>query len=296
MSGYTEACGDVASNDAIVATGGINKKASPGYWESLFYAKDDFTFSGVSSFKDKDDWDAAVLAGNLIYLGKGKFEDTSTEATFFEDAALDFKELQTPKIKSFKFSLIVCACTSAQLEKMEGKQGRLFVQTSKGFGLGRLMEDGKVQGKAVSSITVDDTLPTNNTPVSYTTLDIAFSDAKGDRQNPWEAKLDFLFSEVDQVYSLTSSVSAVSSNGSALSATVVLYKECSDVKLAGMLLANMKAEDENGNAITIASFTDTSGSYAAEFTTALTKVYLYTDGIKTVGGNNYYLPKTTIST
>ena len=294
MSKYVESCSTSTTDSTVVATGGIGTKQNIGYFKSLFWTSSDVSKT-VLELKDQATLDALVASGDAIFLGDGKFEDTSTEQSFFEDAELEIKIEQTAKIKSVKFTLAACACTSAELEKMENKTGRMFIQTSTGLLVGRY-DDGAGKGWEVSSISVDSTIPVSDTPVEYTTLDITFADHKGDRKNPLRISIDYLFSEVDQVFSAEGTASAVSSNGSVLSGTLDVYKDCTSEKLAGILQAGVKAVDINGNALSIATWTDSSGSYAFGITTALTKAYLSTDGIIQVGGINYNMNSVTVTT
>lgn len=289
MSGYTEACGTSSADSSNVATGGINNKGLVGYWKRAFWVADDFLFASTTALKDQSTLDAAVVAGNAIYLGEGKFEDQSTEKTFFEDADLEIKIEQTAKIQAVRFTLAVCACTASNLEKMEAKTGRVIMQTSTGYIIGRNVGDGTIQGRPVSSISVDNSIPVSETPVSYTYIDITFADAKGDLQNPYEAPVTWLFSAVEQVYDAEGTVSNVSSNGSTLIGTVAMTQGCSTAALTGWLTAQAKAVDVDGNVLTIASFVETSGSYALGITTALTLAYVSIDGIKQIDGGLYYI-------
>lgn len=298
--GYTEACASAAANTNIVATGGIDTKGITGAYKYLFWADDSFSFASVTAMKDIANWNTGVAAGNLIYLGKGKFEDQSAEATFFEDNALDIREEQTAATKVIRFTSAICACSHAEMKKMNGKQGRLFVLTAKGFGIGRLQSDGSIKGRALSSIYVGSrTVPTNDQPVEYTVADFTFSDNDGDEKNPAEVSLGFLFSEVDQVFPVDGVVSSVSSNGTTLSFTLKLTKDCSTDVLEDVVAGDLKAVDEDGNVLTVATAVESpAGTYAVGITTALTLAYISFDGIVDVNsaGVLYYLDTLTVST
>ncbi len=291
MGKYVETCGSSSSTSSVIANGGIKEKQNIGYFKSLFYVEDE-EGKTPAELKDLATLNSYVAAGKGIFLGDGKFEDTSTEATFFEDAELEIKIEQTAKIKSLKFTLNTCACTSAELEKLENKSGRLFIQTSTGLLVGRY-NDGKGLGWKVSSISVDSTIPVSDTPVEYTTLDITFDDHKGDRKNPFRIEVDYLFSDVDEVYSAEGSASAVSTTGSALSATLNVTKECTNEKLTGLAVGNLKATDVDGNVLVIASYNDSNG--AIEITTDKSKAYVSTDGIVSVNNLLYYMDNVTVS-
>ena len=295
---YTDACGDSSANTNVVATGGIDKKGITGAYRELAWISDDSEFSSVTALKDQANWDAFVLSGDLIPLGKGKFEDISTEAAFFEDNALDIKEETTAATKSIRFTSAICSCSHAELKKMNGKTGRLVIRTSKGFVIGRMQDDGAVKGRALSNIYVGNrSVPTDDTPVEYTIVDFIFSDNEGDEKNPAEVKVDFLFSEVDHVFSAEGVASNVSSNGSTLTVDITVNKDCSGTdKLSGWLQANCKAVDEDGNELTVASFSESSGVYTIGITTALTLAYVSFDAITEISNIAYYMDQVRVST
>jgi len=299
MSKYTEACGDSAVNTTIVATGGIDKKGITGAYSELFWAADSFEFASAAALKDQANWDAGVAAGNLIYLGKGKFSDQSAEAQFFEDQALDIREETVAATKVIRSESVICACSHAEVKKMSGKTGRLFIRTKNGYVIGRSMDDGAIRGRALSQIFVGNrSVPTTETPVEYTAVDFTFSDNEGDEKNPAEVKVDFLFSEVDQVYSAVGVVSGESSNGTTLTATLGIKKDCGDEHLGGVVVGNLEAYDEDGNTLTIASLTENASDYTINITTALTLAYVRFSGITDVAsaGVLYYMDQVRIST
>lgn len=282
---YTEACGSESAALAKVATGGINTKATGlGFFKELFYAKEDFSFSSITAMKDQSNWDAGVAAGNLIYLGSGKFEDQSVEQTFFEDTDLSIKIKQTERIEAFRFILAICACSISELTKMEGTTGRLFIRTSNGYVIGRMQEDGSIKGKPFDDFTISTTIPVNATPVRYTNLDFTMSDYKGDLRNALEAKTTFSFADVDQVFALDGVVDTVASNGTNLTFNLTLTQGCSDTVASGLVKANLKVTDVNGNDISTFTVTESgsTGVYAIDVTTALTTVYIESNSIVSV--------------
>lgn len=299
MSGYIETLG-TGTTTGVIATGGINNKELLGPYKRIFYAVDGFEFPSVLAAKDKDNWDAAVAAGNLIYLGQCKFEDNSEEAQLFEDAALDISEETTAATKKIRAIQNVNSCVHAEIKKLSGRSGRIYIQTAKGFGIGRFAEDGAVPGRAASFAVSNRTVPTTDTPVEYTQVDITFTDNEGDEKNPCVFKTEFLFSEVDQVYPLTATVGNESSNGSTLTAEVTLRKTGTSNPLTGALVADFKAVDEDGNVLTIASVSEagTTGVYTVNITTALTTAYLSFDGIRDIAnaGTLYYMNQVTVKT
>lgn len=287
---YTEACGTESAALNNVATGGISNKATGlGYFKELFYAKDDFSFSGVTAIKDQSNWDAGVASGDLIYLGSGKFEDQSVEQTFFEDADLSIKIKQTERIEGFRFILAICACSISELTKMEGSTGRLFIKTSNGYVIGKQMEDGTIKGRAFDNFTISTTIPVNASPVRFTNLDITMSDYKGDLKGAFEGKIDFGFNDVDQVYGINHEITTVASDGTNLTFSTKLTQGCSDEVVTGALKANFKITDVNGTEITNFTSTEigTTGVYDISVTTALTVVYIEMAGIVNIGSVLY---------
>lgn len=287
-----------AANDSIVATGGLDKQGLTGAYRGLVWTKEGFSFPSITAAKDIDTWNTAIAAGNIIPIGDGEFTDQSTDATFYERAALNIRIKQTNKIKALQFEYAVNACTRAELEKMEGKSGRVFTISENSILEGVYNDDGTVQGKPLSSIDVDDVEPTEDAPVKTTTVTMTFSDPKGDIRNPFQSSIDFGVQDLDQVFSVAPTVANEASNGSALSADITLVDALGNTALTGAVLADFYAEDEDGNELTIASVTETgsTGVYAISITTALTKAYVSFDGIRSIGGVLTYLGPTLVTT
>lgn len=287
-----------AANDSIVATGGLDKQGLTGAYRGLVWTKEGFSFPSITAAKDIDTWNTAIAAGNIIPIGDGEFTDQSTDATFYERAALNIRIKQTNKIKALQFEYAVNACTRAELEKMEGKSGRVFTISENSILEGVYNDDGTVQGKPLSSIDVDDVEPTEDAPVKTTTVTMTFSDPKGDIRNPFQSSIDFGVQDLDQVFSVAPTVANEASNGSALSADITLVDALGNTALTGAVLADFSAEDEDGNALTIASVTETgsTGVYAISITTALTKAYVSFNGIRSIGGVLTYLGPTLVTT
>lgn len=299
MSKYTEACGQDAATLGIIAPGDVTKKGIIGHYQEAFWSADGFSFGSILAAKDQANWDAAVLAGNLVYLGKGKYSDQSAEAQFFEDNALDIREETSPATKVVRSEGVYCSCTHAEIKKMDGRGGRIFFRSSNGFLVARMNDDGSIVGRPLTSMAVANrTVPTNEQPVEYTPIDFTMSDNKGDEKNPAELKLDFLFSEVDSVFSAIAVVTNESTNGVTLSAKLAITKDCGEEFLAGIVQGDLEAFDEDGNTLVIATWTENASDYDIEITTALTLVYVRFTGIKDVAGAGvlYYLDQVRIST
>ncbi len=292
--GKTVSCGnDSAASKTYIANAGVNTKSLHGYWDKLLWVDGDVRKS-VAELQDKATFDALVATGDVIYVGKGKFADTSTEAAFFEDADLEIKVEQTPRVLSVDVTSQMCPCTSAELEKLENKTGRFFIQTSTGQ-LQGVDYNGKGAGVEVSSISVNSTIPTNDTPVEYTVLSITFANYKYFRANPFRIDLDYGFDEIDQVESAEGVAAGASSDGTTLTDVITITKGCSTAKVNGLVAADFKATDVDGNELTIASVNEVDGVYTVGVTTALTTAYLETDGIKEKSNILYYMNKVTLS-
>ena len=286
------------ANDSIVASGGLDKQGLTGAYRGLAWTKEGFSFASKTAAKDIDTWNTAIAAGNIIPIGNGEFTDQSTDATFYERAALNIRIKQTNKIKALQFEYAVNACTRAELEKMEGKSGRVFTISENGILEGIINDDGTVQGKPLSSIDVDDVEPTEDAPVKTTTVTMTFSNPKGDVRNPFQSTIDFDVEDLDQVFSVAPTVANESTNGSTLTAEFTLVDALGNTVLTGAVAADFYAEDEDGNELTVASAPETgsTGVYTVNVTTALTKAYISFDGIRSIGSVLYYLEQTLVTT
>lgn len=299
MSKYVETVA-ATSNTSTVATGGIDKQGLSGAYRGLIWTSDEFFFPSNTTAKDISQHNAGVAEGNVIPLGNGKFTDNSTDATFFEDAPLNIRIKQTEKITAFQFDIAVNACTEAELQKMEGKSGRVFLVTTQSFLKGRKNDDGTVQGMPLSSIDVDRIEPTDDSPVAYATVTMTFADRKGDIKNPFEAPIDWDVEELDLVFSVAPTIVSESSNGATFTAVVELTDGLANTKLTGAVLADFKAEDLHGNALTVASVSAASAPnenrYTVAVTTAETSIYLSTDGIRSISSVLYALDQLLLKT
>jgi hypothetical protein len=289
MSKYTEVSGSGA-NTNIVATGGINALGLVGAYERVMFAESAHKFESIAASKIQDNYDADAISGMLTFLGKCKFEDNSEEAQFFTDPALTINIETTAATKVIRSILQVNACVHAELKKMNGKTGRVFFQTTNGFVVGRYEDDGDVVGRECTVAVSQRSVPTTDTPVEYTIIDITLTDNDGDELNPFEAKIDWLFSEVEQVYPITGTVDNVTSDGSTVDFDLALTKAGSNAALPGATLADFSATDEDGNPLSIASAVEggSTGVYAVSVTTTGAVAYIKFNGRRTIGGSTYY--------
>lgn len=292
--GKTVSCGnDSAASKTYIANAGINTKSLHGYWEKMVWVDGDVRKS-VAELQDKATFDALVATGDAIYIGKGKFADTSTEAAFFEDNDLEIKVEQTPRVLSVDVTSQMCPCTSAELEKLENKTGRIFIQTSTGQ-LQGVDYNGQGAGLEVGSMSVNSTIPVQETPVEYTVISITFANYKYWRANPFRIDLDYGFDEIDQVESAEGVAAGATQSGGTLTDVITITKGCSTEKVNGLVIADFKATDKDGNDLVVASVSETDGVYTIGVTTALTTAYLATDGIKEKNNILYYMNKVTLT-
>ena len=295
MPSFSDICVQSDAKRLFVKNKGINEKPITGAWEGLFIVDDDVRMSPTEVLI-KDNWDDLVEQGKGIYIGKGKHSEVGDDPTFFTDEVYGVR-IQTAKgTKIDEFRNILCSCVAASLrETLNGRSTRVFVQTTNGIVEGRSFQNattGAVEagGYAVSIEFSKQTIPTNDTPLKETIMNITFPDFDVEELNPFETKLPFKFAEIDQIEDTTSFVDpSVGTDGSQLSGSFTLTKDCNNQPLTGLVLADMEVTDENDNALTLVSLTETgsTGVYAFVVNTALTEVIFSSDGIIRVGGELY---------
>ncbi len=292
-----ESCGGVSEDASRVATSGINSSISVGAPEYFFWTPSGVSIPNASAAKDIDTFNDLVKAANGVYLGRYEVESTGSEREVFENNFFGLKKTTTAATKTLQLTAPLCACTSAELEKMNGRSGRIFEMTGDGYLLGRANDDGSISGFPVSNMykAIND-IATTDTPVSNTRFEIPYSDPRGDQKNPAQLAVDWNFSEVDQPISVEAEISSASSNGTNLTFTADLTKDCSSAVLAGALKADFKVTDANGAEITTFTVTETSGSYAFDVTTDESVVWLETAGIVEISSSLYTMDEVKITT
>ncbi len=289
MKKSTEAC-SVDTATLRVAHNGGGSNGQVGIVEELIWTAEDYRIDSTTAAKDKDTLNAGIEAGNVIVIGKVKPESKNTDAAFAEDAELNEKELDTEATRATGYQSKNCACTHAELLRMNGVNGRLIERTKKGFLKLRYDEDGKLMGMLTSEFIVGlKTTPVAGTPIAYTPFDATFSDGEGDDKAPAEVKVDYSFKDLDKVERLEGEIDTVASNGTNLTFNLTLTQGCSDVAGAGAVKADMKVYGDDGTEITTFTATESgsTGVYAIDVTTALTTVYIEINGIRKIGGVNF---------
>jgi hypothetical protein len=282
--GYSTVCN--AEEAGKLKGTGRSGKAQAGAEQELFWSPNAFSFASASAAVDQLNWDAAVAAGNLYYIGViEEFDASDSEATFYESANgnLRLKTAEAKRIRQYR--LVECSCTHAALLSFDGNNGRLFMRTSRGY-LKARMDGVTVQGFKTNQFDVGLlTAATTDSP-SFTPIDVTFATPIDDDKDVFEDKIDFEFSQVDQVFNAELSASGVSSNGTALTFTLRVEKDCSGVALTGITEVMLAVTDVNGNAL-VKTVTPNGSNYDVSVTTALTGVEVSIDAIQLVGGILY---------
>lgn len=291
-----ESCGNVSENTQRVATAGINAVVAVGAPEQFFWTPAGVSAPSATAAKDIDTFNAWVAANNGVYLGKHQAESTGTEREIFENNFFGLKVTTREATKTLQLSSPMCACTSAELEKMNGRSGLIWERTTLGYLLGRANDDGTVQGFPVSNMyKAINSVATADEPVSNTIFEIPYSDPRGDQKNPFQAAIEWEFSEIDQPFSVEAELSNFVDAGSNLTFDLALTKDCTSVALTGAVKANFKVTDANGAEITTFTVSETSGVYSFDVTTGESVVYVETAGITTISSSLYTMDKVKVS-
>lgn len=285
MKKSTEACSP--STDNLSVAHGSASNGQVGIVEELIWTAEDFRFNSIAEVKDEATLNAGIAAGKVIVLGKVKPESKNTDATFAEDAELGEKELDTEAIRATGYQGKNCACTHAELVRMNGINGRIIERTKKGFAKLRYDTDGKIMGMLTSDFYVGlKTTPVAGTPIAYTPIDATFDDAEGDDAAPCEVKIGYSFKDLDKVNRAEGTVDTVAADGTNFTFNLTLTQGCSDEVVTGAAVANLKIEDSQGNDIPglTAVEAGATGVYAINATTAeVNRVRISVDGVQLIG-------------
>lgn len=285
---YSTVC-DAEEAGRLKGTGRSGKSQS-GAEQELFWSPNDFSFADKNSAVTLADWNTAVAAGNLYYIGViEEFDSNDTEPTYYEspNGNLRLKTANAKRVRQYR--LVECACTHANLLSFDAQNGRLFMRTSKGYLKARIEDSGIVRGFKTTQFDVGlRTAATSDTP-GFTPIDVTFETPFDDDKDIFEDVIDFEFSQVDQVFNAEFAISSVASNGTNLTFTLTATKDCSNVALSGLVAANMKFTDANGAVLSTVAMPETgsTGVYSVDITTAETVAYVEIDGTQTVASINY---------
>lgn len=293
MKKYTEACSPSTDTLRVAHNaGGSNGQA--GIVEELIWTTEDFRIDSVTAAKDIDTINEGIAIGKVIVIGKVKPESLNTDATFAEDAELNEKELDTEATRSTGYQSKNCACTHAELLRMNGVNGRLIERTKKGFLKLRYDDEGKLMGMLTSEFYVGlKTTPVSGTPIAYTPFTATFSDGEGDDKAPAEVKVDWSYKDLDAVERAEGVIDTVASNGSSLTFNLTLTQGCSDAVISGAVKDNFTVSDIDGTDISTFTVSETgsTGVYAVDVTTDKTVVYIDIDSVQEIS-NVLYLSDT----
>lgn len=293
-----KSCGTTSQNTQRVATNGINAVVALGAPAEFFWTPFDVEIDSADLAEDKDTFDALVAAANGVYLGKNEVESTGTDREIFENNFFGLKVTTREATKTLQLSAPMCACTSSELEKMNGRAGRIFERTTLGYILGRVTDDGKIQGFPVSNMyKAINTVGTTDNPVSNTVFEIPYSDPRGDQKNPFQAPIPWNFSEIDQPYSVEAVISNFVDAGANITFDAALTKDCSAAVLTGAIKANLKISDANGADIDTFTVSEigATGVYSFNVTTDESIVYLETNGITTIANDLYTMDEVKVN-
>ena len=291
---YSTVC-NAQSSGTLIGTG-RDSKAQVGAEQELFWSPSAFSFASKAAAVDLAQWNTEVANGNLYYLGViEEFDSNDIEPTFYEspNGNLRLKTANAKRVRQYR--LVECACTHAALRSFDGQTGRLFIRTRDGYLKARIESDGTVRGLSTSQFDVGLLTAATVDAPAFTPIDVTFATPSSDDNDVFEDRIDFEFSEVDQIFQAELAASAVTA-GATLDFTLAVTKDCSNVPLSGVVVANLKAEDVNGNALTIASVTPNGDNYDVSITTALTSAIVQIDGVQSIGGTLYTSEEITVST
>ena len=276
---------NIADSGNLKGTG-RKGKAQAGAVKEVFWASEDFSFASKGAAVDIANWNTAVAAGDLYYLGVvEEFDANDTEPTFYESPNGDYriKTADAKRIRQYRF--IESSGTHASLTSFNGKNGRLFFLTSREYLQGR-MSGTAVQGFKTSQFDVELLTAATSDAPAFTPVNVTFDDPIGDDQNVFEDKIDFSFADVDQIYSVELRASGVTS-GASLDFTLDVLEEFSDVPISGVSTSNLVAKSLDGTTLTIASATASGDQYDVSVTTTDSAITLQLDGVQLIGGILY---------
>ena len=288
MAGYTEACSP--SEDGNFFTLARDGKGQVGVLKKLLWTKSSLVATRDEA-KSQAYWNTQIAAGNAVYVGEiEEFVANNTAATFYESPNGNIRKLDVAEKRIEQYRLIECACTAAQIQKMNGQNGRLFFETEDGYIVGKSTLDGQVQGQQTSQFEVGlATRPVTGTPVSYLPIDVTYASPKDDDANPFDAQIDWAFESLDEVnameFTITTAAAATATN---FTFSLNIGRGCKELALAGVALADLKFVDPSGNVLT-GTVTANGDNYDIDLTTtsALASVKVSSDGIRTINSTLY---------
>lgn len=296
MSGYTEAC-NPSSSGSFIPTLARDGKGQHGPLKELIWTKSDFLVPTTVDAQSQAFWNASIASGDAVYIGEiEEFVANNSAATFYESPNGNIRKEDVAEKRIEQYRLIECACTAAEISKMNGQNGRLWFRSSDGYIVGKCDTDGvQRKGQKTSQFEVGlATRPIVGTPVSYLPIDVTFASPRDDQQNPFDASIDWMFSDLDEVNRADLSATTVATSGTNLTFSLAIGKGCKELALTGAVLANLKVVDVNDNVL-VFTVTPNGDNYDIDVTTALTSAKISLDGIQLIGGVLYASDEITVS-
>ncbi len=295
MSGYTEACNP--SSGSFIPTLARDGKGQYGPLKYLIHSDSDLTGT-------KDEvtslawWNTQVAAGKARYIGEiEEFVSNNSAATFYESPNGNVRVQDVAEKRIEQYRLIECACTAAEISRLNGLNGRLWFLSSDSYVVGKSAGNGLYQGQKTSQFEVGlATRPIIGTPVSYLPIDVTFATPLDDQRNPFDAAVDFLFSDLDEVNRAFLSASTIASTPTNFTFSLAVGNGCQELPLTGVAVANMKFTDLADNVL-VATVTPNGDNYDVDVTTTsqLPSIKMSIDGIQTINSLLYASDEETVT-
>ncbi|QQO97046.1 structural protein [Cellulophaga phage Nekkels_1] len=296
MAKFVESCGGVSENTSRVATNGIKARVALGAPAYFFYTPANVTISNPEAARDIDAFNTLIEAGNGISLGKFTVESTGSEREVYEDTFFGIKVTTTDATKTLQLTAPMCSCVSAEFEKLNGRSGYIWEITTAGYLLGRMNDDGSVQGFPVSNMyKAINSIASTDTPVSNTILEIPYTDPRGDQKSPFQIPVDWNFEDCDLPFSVEAEAANFIDAGTSLTFDLSLFQDCTTTPLTGAVKADFKVTDANGAEITTFTVSESSGVYSFDVTTDESVVYVETNGFVRISGSLFTMDEFKVS-
>ena len=289
-------CGTSDGNSQRVGTNGINDKVTIGAPEHFFYTPAGVSAPNQAAATNIDTFNNWVLSNGGVYLGKHEVTSQGAEKGIYENTFHNVRARTTQATKVLQLSAPLCPCTSAELEKMDGRNGLVWELTSTGVLRGRVQNDSTITGYSVYIEKNLNTIGTTEEPVENTIIEVIYKDPKGDQTNPFAVPVTWSFEDIDQPFGLAATISNGASNGSNTTFDLAITKDCSSEALNGAVQANFKVTDANGTEITTFTVVEAAGVYSFDVTTGESTVYVESNGIIQVSNLLYNMDQLTVAT
>lgn len=291
-----EACGSAAANTQRIAVNGINDPVVIGAPEYFFVTPLGVQAPNRDAAVNIDTFNNWVLSNGGVYLGRHEVESAGTDKTVFESAFHNLRAKTANATKVLRLSAPLCPCTSAELEKIDGRNWLVWELSSTGVLRGTVNTDWSIQGFSCYIEKNLNTIGTTDSPVENTVIEITYSNPRKDQTNPFAVPVNWTMDEIDQAFGLAATISNGASNGTNTTFDLTITKDCTSEALNGAVVANFKVQDANGADIATFTVNETAGVYSFDVTTAESTVYVETDGIVQIANVLYNMDLLTVAT